>query len=278
MVSSLKLILGVDMPCEFCKREVKIIAKGLCGACYQRKQKSGSSEYRRKRTFCSIMDCGKPAVSHGLCDKHRNRLRKHGDVNFVKRPDDWGAKHKHPMYNSWAWMRRHRGVANIAPEWANDFLQFAVDIGARPSAKHKLFAADEEKPIGPKNFVWKRAVTERSAGEDQKTYAARAQRVYRRLRPEAYQAYGLKKNYGLSQEDHQAMHDAHDGRCSVCGQAETLTIRGKKVSLAVDHCHASGHIRGLLCSQCNRGLGLFLDNPERLRAAADYLERNKRPA
>jgi hypothetical protein len=49
-------------------------------------------------------------------------------------------------------------------------------------------------------------------------------------------------------------------------------IKGKKIFLAVDHCHAGGHIRGLLCRQCNVGLGNFQDNIQYLKNAIKYLE------
>ena len=55
--------------------------------------------------------------------------------------------------------------------------------------------------------------------------------------------------------------------CAICGMTEAAL--GKRLSL--DHCHASGSIRGLLCTPCNLGLGLFRDRPELLLAAATYL-------
>lgn len=62
------------------------------------------------------------------------------------------------------------------------------------------------------------------------------------------------------------------GNCSICGSSETVTRSGRVRRPSIDHCHRTGVIRGLLCSGCNSGLGLFDDDPARLRAAAEYLE------
>lgn len=61
--------------------------------------------------------------------------------------------------------------------------------------------------------------------------------------------------------------------CYICGGVEI--IKGKKIGLSVDHCHKTLKVRGLLCGNCNRGLGLLQDNPDFLRKAADYIEKNK---
>jgi len=77
---------------------------------------------------------------------------------------------------------------------------------------------------------------------------------------------------GMSVIDYRLMQLAQLDRCAICGEPETQTYKGKVKRLAVDHDHATGEVRALLCSQCNRGLGMLGDNPERLRAAAAYLE------
>ena len=76
--------------------------------------------------------------------------------------------------------------------------------------------------------------------------------------------------YKLAQEDYEAMLVAQDGRCAICRSDEW---GGKSGVPHVDHDHVTGEVRGLLCAGCNNGLGHFADDPERLRAAADYLER-----
>lgn len=260
------------MACTVCHRDLRIVARGLCGACYQRLQKRGTTDYapKRVRGVCSVNGCGKPHAARGLCDMHHQRLLNTGDPAQTKRPDDWGAKEKHPLYHRWHWMRRHRGLHQFSPEW-EDFLQFAMDVGAPPEPNAKLFAADDNKPLGPGNFVWKRAFTQRVEGEDEATFSRRRDRAYRAVMSERAAAYDLKKHYGLSKGEYEAMLDKCGGRCSICGQEETQKIRGKPFRLAVDHCHAKGHIRGLLCRQCNTGLGAFRDDVTLLNKAIDYL-------
>lgn len=73
-------------------------------------------------------------------------------------------------------------------------------------------------------------------------------------------------SYGLSIRSYSQMYARQEGRCAIC------RIFDAKRFLAVDHAHLSGRIRGLLCTRCNVGLGMFQDNPELLRQAAQYLE------
>jgi hypothetical protein len=80
----------------------------------------------------------------------------------------------------------------------------------------------------------------------------------------------LKRTYGLSSKDYETMLANQDGRCLICGSTNPNHNSGKFV---VDHCHTTNKVRGLLCSQCNCGLGNFKDNPKSLRTAASYLER-----
>jgi hypothetical protein len=88
--------------------------------------------------------------------------------------------------------------------------------------------------------------------------------------------YYLKK-YGLLKEDYyQLLHD-QSYKCKICGclHKETPDKKWKRARLSVDHDHETGEIRGLLCYQCNFGLGLFKDDPQLLLNSISYLSNSK---
>lgn len=77
----------------------------------------------------------------------------------------------------------------------------------------------------------------------------------------------LQRAYGLTCEGVEEIDKLLSGACQICGEACSQSAR-----LSVDHCHASGLVRGVLCQRCNRMLGAAKDSPEILRSAALYLE------
>lgn len=85
-------------------------------------------------------------------------------------------------------------------------------------------------------------------------------------------AYRLKSDFGLTRAQYEEMLESQGGVCAICGDPETRMRNDAVQELCVDHCHVSGSIRGLLCGHCNQGLGHFRDIPDRMRAAADYIE------
>ena len=74
--------------------------------------------------------------------------------------------------------------------------------------------------------------------------------------------------YGITLETYNNMLDAQDGCCYICKKHENDHTR----KLAVDHNHNTGEVRGLLCTQCNIGLGMFKDNIKNLETAIKYLK------
>jgi len=88
--------------------------------------------------------------------------------------------------------------------------------------------------------------------------------------------YSLKKKYGLTIEQYDEMLQKQNNVCAICQEPSlSLDPRTNKVRrLAVDHCHKTGKIRGLLCSKCNKGIGLFRDNPVLFANVIKYLQEN----
>lgn len=83
----------------------------------------------------------------------------------------------------------------------------------------------------------------------------------------------LKKIYKITLDQYLDLEQLQAGLCAICQQPEANTTAKTKLgSLAVDHNHKTGKVRGLLCKGCNMALGNMKESPERLRAAAIYLE------
>jgi hypothetical protein len=76
----------------------------------------------------------------------------------------------------------------------------------------------------------------------------------------------MRNRYGISLEQYEILLEVQDHKCAIC-KDECLSGR----NLAVDHCHESGRVRGLLCVNCNIGLGNFRDSSKLLMQAIDYL-------
>ncbi|MGV9985416.1 endonuclease VII domain-containing protein [Streptomyces olivaceus] len=75
----------------------------------------------------------------------------------------------------------------------------------------------------------------------------------------------LHRHYGLTEAERDAMVASQMGLCVICLEAPPVHV---------DHCHKTGRVRGVLCFNCNAGLGLLRDNPDVMNRAADYLEGN----
>ena len=84
---------------------------------------------------------------------------------------------------------------------------------------------------------------------------------------QASKANYLKRIYSLTLDAYAQLLTAQDGVCAICHQPEP-----NKQALSVDHDHATGRLRGLLCGSCNRGIGLLQDSPAIITAALDYIQ------
>lgn len=84
--------------------------------------------------------------------------------------------------------------------------------------------------------------------------------------PEHNRRYNLKRCYGITPEEYDKMLREQGGTCAICRGTESV---GR---LAVDHCHSTGKVRGLLCTNCNQAIGKLKDDAQLLRNAINYLE------
>lgn len=87
-----------------------------------------------------------------------------------------------------------------------------------------------------------------------------------------YKSDYLKQAFGITIEEFDQMLEKQQGVCAICSRPERGT---RNKALAVDHCHETNKIRGLLCGHCNRAIGLLGDDINLLLSAIKYLEASK---
>jgi len=257
--------------CNHCEQVKIISARGWCRSCYSRFQKTGSVEYKRtaEKKECIVDGCVKYSVSHGYCDMHRKRLAVHGKLEST-RPNDWGDREKHPLHPSWIGLKRHRNK-HICKEWHDDFWKFVRDVKDKPSKNHMFKPIDTDSVIDINNYHWVEKVS--TNNEVKKAYSREWARKDRELNPRKYKDKSLIKYYGIGIEEYEEMQEIQDNKCAICDNHETaLNPKTEEPrDLAVDHCHSTGNVRGLLCSQCNTAIGLLKDDVSILQKAIVYL-------
>ena len=109
----------------------------------------------------------------------------------------------------------------------------------------------------------------RKWSEENAEYARQRSRQWYCNNTDKKRARDLRIKFGITPEIYETMLASQNGVCAICSKS----CKSGKL-LAVDHDHNTGRVRGLLCMECNTGLGKFLDSAELLRKSADYLERN----
>ena len=96
-------------------------------------------------------------------------------------------------------------------------------------------------------------------------------KAYHQRNKEKNWARSLARNFGITAEEYYKMLEEQNGVCAICRKPESAKHNEKIRKLAVDHDHKTGEIRGLLCSNCNTGLGGFKSSLALLHSAEDYL-------
>lgn len=226
------------------------------------------------KILCKEKGCVGKVVAKGLCDKHRKRLARHGHTDQT-RPKDWGSREKHPLYGSWAWMRRTNLKISELGEWV-DFWRFVKDVKERPGEMYVINRIDPKQPFSDTNWKWVLINRWAKNPEDYRKQKNQYAKDYRAKNPRKAKDQNLRKSYGITLKQYEEMLKDQNNGCAICGNPETATKRGSREerSLAIDHCHSTGKIRGLLCTGCNTAIGALQDSSELLWKAILYLERD----
>lgn len=134
-----------------------------------------------------------------------------------------------------------------------------------------------EKPLSE---FWTRRSRGGAPASRCKACSRDAQRAWRSKQPDydkrRYQATKVEtrerhlvRKYGVSLADYETMLAGQDGKCAIC---QTTPDTQRYGVFHVDHCHATGRVRGLLCRGCNNILGVINDDPAALKRAIEYLK------
>jgi hypothetical protein len=108
---------------------------------------------------------------------------------------------------------------------------------------------------------WYKKNPEKAASNSREWHKKNPEKIATRLRKSR-----LKSKFGIGVEYYEALLRSQKEGCAICGKQGS-----NKRALAVDHCHVTGKIRGLLCGRCNMGIGLLGDTAQQLKAAYEYV-------
>lgn len=130
--------------------------------------------------------------------------------------------------------------------------------------KHQRAITNKRWRLSPNGKAWRKAYEQRP---EVKAYRSLASK--RPKNKEAIRKWELRRDFGITLEEYDQMFKNQGGLCAICYKPDSA---GKRLS--VDHCHTTRKVRGLLCGNCNRALGLFKDSLDRIRKAIKYLKAN----
>lgn len=205
---------------------------------------------------CTELDCGSAAIAKGFCQKHYMRQYRKGDTSDQRKNAAKPCVVEGCVRNATAYGYCHNHK-NQAPQYA---ARREANLRRQREGRTCLYCG------GP--IPWGRNARAIYCSVEHKN----AQRNDDGRQREAALRTYFKVRYGLTPEQVDEM--AAKG-CSICG---TTGWTGRHARPHVDHDHVTGKVRGILCNECNIGLGKFKDDPALLRAAIRYLEGARVPS
>lgn len=199
---------------------------------------------QRQHEACTVPGCGRPHKTRGYCNAHHQRFLRGVDVNVELRQRDTTPK------------------------------EHCSEDGCREPVKAKSLCKMHYARLlrhGHTKYLDRKSPAKLCTApncEDHRYADGLCHRHYT-------QRKRLNDRYDMTVEDLERMRESQGDVCAICSRPNT-TKNGpsqRVTDLRVDHCHATGKVRGLLCDQCNKGLGMFEDSVERMAAAIAYLGR-----
>lgn len=232
------------MTCRDCAREdMRVVGRGLCGGCYDRHWQAKTLDLfprlsREPRPIPTEKPCPICKVTLPLEDFAQNNRRPDGRGSYCK-------PCARTKYHAPA-RQRMRSV----PKPSMSVEQVCVDCCETKSTADFYWQADK----GRFSTQCKRCKKLQD-------------KAYRDGNPREYRSKVLKRKYGITVAEFDEMLAAQSGGCAIC----TSNVNPDGPSLAVDHCHKTGKVRGILCGPCNKAIGLFRDDVLLLEKAVTYL-------
>lgn len=201
-------------------------------------------------------------------DLHRQKLR----MDFLSKelPEARAARELFDV-----WKRLLRRKKDFQDSW-KDFTVFEKDVGPKPLGKVKLSKIYRLKPLGKENFKWL-VYIRKLPNESWKEFLKRRQLHI--VKDESYHRDRLSTalffEFGLTYEQYESILIRQEFLCAICHKKEIrLNPKSRQISrLAIDHCHTTRKIRGLLCFSCNVSLGAFNDNATKLQELSRYVKK-----
>lgn len=176
------------------------------------------------------------------------------------------------------WRRTLKASGGVTG-WGS-FEEFQADILRSSSFQdhRSILPLDPNKKVGPDNWHWGHGSElgqyDFKSKEGRNTY----NREHRLGFLGRYRSAGLLKSFGITLDQYNEMLKAQAYGCAICARPERTTHRGRPRALAVDHCHKTGIVRGLLCNDCNTGIARFDDDVALMRRAIAYVEKHAQPS
>lgn len=221
--------------------------------------------------ICSEPDCQRSARARGMCQTHYGTLYRAGKLTpLPRRPPQLAAEGERACERDGCDRKRFsRGLCahHYGKAWRTKSLPLAAPT--LPFDRHSLTNVDRSSLTahcsicGPNTKIRLRRSRGGKAECGSRRHGHRP--GHRRVRKvSSTRAKNLQRKYGLTEAEYDQMLAEQGHACAICGSVPDYRLR-------VDHCHATGRVRGLLCNRCNFGLGWFNDDPERMRRAAIYV-------